>query len=86
VYKRQVLGRDRPIILCELCQEHQARAGYTVQSLKAFLINTFQMRAFLVLESGKLRPVTIEEHHITDNVVFLPNERASEFHHLVHNP
>lgn len=82
---RQTLSRFRPIVLSELCAEHQSRAGYTTQAVKEWMTTTFQMQAFKVAESGTLHKVSLAEEHLADNIVFIPNERIPEFQPLISN-
>jgi len=74
----ETLRNSRPLIVCELCEEHQARAGYTTQAVKKWMAETFDMQAFKVMESGKLKETPIEETHLADNIVFVPHERVQE--------
>ena len=74
----ETLRNSRPLIVCELCEEHQVRAGYTTQAVKKWMAETFDMQAFKVMESGKLKETPIEETHLADNIVFVPHERVQE--------
>ncbi len=74
----ETLRQNRPFIVCELCEEHQARAGYTTQAVKKWMAETFDMHAFKVMESGKLKETPMEETHLADNIVFVPSERIHE--------
>lgn len=74
----ETLRNSRPLIVCELCEEHQARAGYTTQAVKQWMAETARMQAFKVMESGKLKETPIEETHLADNIVFVPHERVHE--------
>jgi len=74
----ETLRNSRPLIVCELCEEHQARAGYTTQAVKKWMAETFDMQAFKVMESGKLKETPIEETHLAENIVFVPHERVQE--------
>ena len=74
----ETIRRSRPFVVCELCEEHQARAGYTTQAVKKWMAETFDMQAFKVMESGKLKETPIEETHLADNIVFVPHERVHE--------
>jgi FkbM family methyltransferase len=74
----ETLRNSRPLIVCELCEEHQVRAGYTTQAVKKWMAETFDMQAFKVMESGKLKETPIEETHLAENIVFVPHERVQE--------
>jgi len=74
----ETLRQSRPFVVCELCEEHQARAGYTTQAVKKWMAETFDMQAFKVMESGKLKETPIEETHLAENIVFVPHERVHE--------
>ncbi len=74
----ETLRQSRPVVVCELCEEHQVRAGYTTQAVKKWMAETFDMHAFKVMESGKLKKTPIEETHLADNIVFVPSERVHE--------
>ena len=74
----ETLRRSRPFVVCELCEEHQARAGYTTQAVKQWMAETARMQAFKVMESGRLTETPIEATHLADNIVFVPHERVQE--------
>ncbi len=74
----ETLRRSRPFVVCELCEEHQVRAGYSTQAVKKWMAETFDMQAFKVMESGKLKETPIEETHLAENIVFVPSERVQE--------
>jgi len=74
----ETLRNSRPLIVCELCEEHQVRAGYTTQAVKKWMAETFDMQAFKVMESGRLTETPIEATHLADNIVFVPHERVHE--------
>ena len=74
----ETLRNSRPLIVCELCEEHQVRAGYTTQAVKKWMAETFDMQAFKVMESGRLTETPIEATHLADNIVFVPHERVQE--------
>ncbi len=80
---RQTLSRFRPIVISELCAEHQERAGYTTQAVKEWMATNFQMQPFKISESGTLQKVALEETHLADNIVFMPSERIREFQLLI---
>ncbi|MFQ3597207.1 MAG: FkbM family methyltransferase [Chloroherpetonaceae bacterium] len=80
---RQTLSRFRPIVISELCAEHQARAGYTTQSVKEWIATNVQMQPFKISESGTLHKVKLEEEHVADNVAFIPSERIREVQPLI---
>ncbi len=81
----ETLHQSRPFVVCELCEEHQARAGYTTQAVKKSMAETFDMHAFKVTESGKLKETPMEETHLADNIVFVPSERVQEVKPLFEN-
>lgn len=83
---KKTLRDFRPVVLMELCAEHQARAGYATQEVKRWVTTEFQMRVFSVAESGKLEPIAIEQEHREGNVVFIPSERLAEFEPLIFSP
>ncbi len=80
---RQTLSRFRPIVIAELCAEHQARAGYTTQAVKEWMATTVQMQAFKISDNGTLHRVKLEEKHVADNIVFIPSERIREVQPLI---
>lgn len=79
----KTLANHRPIVLAELCAEHQARAGYSTQDVKAWLWNAARLQAFKISESGALTTVEPSTPHVADNVVFIPEERIDEFRNLI---
>lgn len=80
---RQTLSRFRPMVIAELCAEHQARAGYTTQAVKEWMETDVQMQAFKISDNGTLHRVKLEEEHVADNIAFIPSERIHEFQLLI---
>ncbi len=80
---RHTLSRFRPIVIAELCAEHQARAGYTTQAVKEWMATDVQMQAFKISDNGTLHRVKLEEEHVADNVAFIPSERIHEVQPLI---
>lgn len=80
---RQTLSRFRPMVIAELCAEHQARAGYTTHAVKEWMAADVQMQAFKISDNGMLHKVKLEEEHVADNVAFIPSERIREVQSLI---
>ena len=82
---RETVGRDRPLVLCELLEPFQQRFGHTCQDIVHFF-HEYGYKAYHVQEDTSRRgnvivkPLDLAELSVDEanNALFVPSERVAE--------
>lgn len=67
----QLILRDHPIIVVEICAEFLNLYGMTVKQFKEYMLNQYGYVSFKLTKKGELLYSDITEFHILEDIVFI---------------